>query len=159
MITDKEILERLQNGENIADIMKEIEATVNTALSEKQRIDEEAKRQAEADHARQEAEKIQASNNKKIAVRGLLDAIAEACDVWGYTDIAVECDNMSEADIAEIVEIIDQYGEMFKLYAKIGNFTFPFGGSKPTLAVKKQPVAEEKSLTPDEIIAKFLKSL
>ena len=156
MITDKEILERLQNGEGIEAIMKEIEATVNSALSEKQRLDEEAKRQAEAEHARQETEKIQASNNKKIAVRGLLDAIADACDIWGYTDIAVECDNASDEDVAEIVEMIDQYGEMFKLYAKIGNLTFPFGGSKPI--VEKKPV-EAKTLTSDEIIAKFLKSL
>lgn len=162
MITDKEILERLQKGESIEDIMKEIEASVNTALSEKQRLDEEkaaeAKRQVE-EQARLEAEKSKRAD-KYNAVCELLLAVGAIGKAWGWqevVDVAMDCD---ADEINELVDTIDAYGEMVKMYAQIGGLTFPLGGSKPKVEkkveAKPQPTVEAKVDPADEIIKKFL---
>ena len=166
MITDKEILERLQKGESIEDIMKEIEVSVNSALSEKQRLDEEkaaeAKRIAE-EQARLEAEKAKRAD-KYNAVCELLLAVGSIGKAWGWqevVDVAMNCD---ADEINELVDTIDAYGEMVKMYAQIGGLTFPLGGSSPKVEVKPQPKVEKKPEptvatkidTADEIIKKFL---
>lgn len=157
MINEQDLVARLMAGESIDDIMSEITKNVNSALQEKERLDKEAaaKRQAEEDAKRKAEEERKAReaklNNKKIAVRGLLDAIADLCDIWGWDDIAKECDDATEDDIAELVEMIDSYGEMVKMYAKIGGLTFPLGGSKPKVEKKpeetKAKPVEKKSYT------------
>ena len=138
--------------------MKEIEASVNTALSEKQRLDEEkaaeAKRQAE-EQARLAAEAKKA--DKYNAVCELLIAIGSIGKAWGWQeliDVAMKC---SGDEINELVDTIETYSEMVKMCAQI---TFPLGGSKPKVETKveakPQPTVEAKVDPADEIIKKFL---
>ena len=159
MFTDEQIFERLMNGENIDDIMAEITNKVNAAIQKKADADkaaEEAKRKAE-EEAKAKIEAIAAE--KHCAVRELLDAIANVCDLWGWEETANECDAMTDEDIADIIDAIDSYGEMMATYAKLAKTTFPLGGAKPVVKkveVHKNPV-EKKPETANDIINKFLK--
>lgn len=152
MISDKDILARLQKGENIDDIMKEIEASVNIALSEKKRLDDkaEAKRKAE-EQARLDAEKAERTA-KYDAVCELLLAVAQVGHAWGWNEIEVAVGECDEKDINELVDTIDSYIGMIKILG--GGLTFPLGGSKP----KAVEIRVEKPDTPDDVIAKFLKT-
>ena len=161
MFTDEQIFERLMKGENIDDIMAEITNKVNAALQKKADADkaaEEAKRKAE-EEAKAKEQAIAAE--KHCAVRELLDAIANVCDLWGWEETANECDAMTDEDIADIIEAIDSYGEMMATYAKLAKTTFPLGGSKPVVKrveIGKNPTAEVKRTeNANDIINKFLK--
>ena len=161
MFSDEQIYERLMKGENIDDIMAEITNKVNAAIQKKADADkaaEEAKRKAE-EEAKAKAEAVAA--DKQYAVRGLIDAIANVCDLWGWTETANECDAMTDEDIADIVDAIDSYGEMMATYAKLAKTTFPLGGTKPVakkIEIGKNPTVEvKKTETANDIINKFLK--
>ena len=161
MFTDEQIFERLMKGENIDDIMAEITNKVNAALQKKADADkaaEEAKRKAE-EEAKAKMEAI--ATEKHCAVRELLDAIANVCDLWGWEETANECDAMTDEDIADIIDAIDSYGEMMATYAKLAKTTFPLGGAKPVVKkveIGKNPTVEvKKPETSNDIINKFLK--
>ena len=161
MFTDEQIFERLMKGENIDDIMAEITNKVNSAIQKKADADraaEEAKRKAE-EEAKAKEQAIAAE--KHCAVRELLDAIANVCDLWGWEETANECDAMTDEDIADIIDAIDSYGEMMATYAKLAKTTFPLGGAKPVVKkveIGKNPTAEvKKTETSNDIINKFLK--
>ena len=161
MFSDEQIYERLMKGENIDDIMAEITNKVNAAIQKKADADkaaEEAKRKAE-EEAKAKAEAVAA--DKQYAVRGLIDAIANVCDLWGWTETANECDAMTDEDIADIIDAIDSYGEMMATYAKLAKTTFPLGGAKPVVKkveIGKNPTVEvKKTETANDIINKFLK--
>ena len=154
MFSDEQIFERLMNGENIDDIMAEITNSVNAAIQKKADADkaaEEAKRKAE-EEAKAKAEAKAAE--KYCAIRELLDAIANVCDLWGWEETANECDAMTDEDIADIIEAIDSYGNMIITYKQLKNSTFPLGGTKAK--VEKKPV-EKKADDATEVITKFLK--
>ena len=157
MISDKDILARLQKGESIDDIMKEIEASVNTALSEKKRLDDEAeaKRVAE-EQARLDAEKAERTA-KYDAVCELLLAVAQLGHAWGWAEIETAVAECDEDDINELVDTIESYVHMFKMFG--GGLTFPLGGSKPKVEVKTQPRVETVKVdASDDAITKFLKT-
>ena len=161
MFTDEQIFERLMNGENIDDIMAEITNKVNAAIQKKADADkaaEEAKRKAE-EEAKAKAEAI--ATEKHCAVRELLDAIANVCDLWGWEETANECDAMTDEDIADIIDAIDSYGEMMATYAKLAKTTFPLGGAKPVVKkveIGKNPTVEvKKADSATDTITKFLK--
>jgi hypothetical protein len=168
MFSDEQIFERLMKGENIDDIMAEITNKVNAALQKKADADkaaEEAKRKAEEEAARIEMEKIQKakalSAEKHCAVRELLDAFANVCDLWGWEETGDECDAMTDEDIEDIIAAIDSYGEIMATYAKLAKTTFPLGGTKPVakkIEIGKNPTVEvKKTETANDIINKFLK--
>ena len=161
MFTDEQIFERLMKGENIDDIMAEITNKVNAAIQKKADADkaaEEAKRKAE-EEAKAKQEAIAAE--KHCAVRELLDAFANICDLWGWEETAHECDAMTDEDIADIIEAIDSYGEMMATYAKLAKTTFPLGGAKPVVKkveIGKNPTVEvKKADSATDTITKFLK--
>ena len=161
MFTDEQIFERLMKGENIDDIMAEITNKVNSAIQKKADADkaaEEAKRKAE-EEAKAKEQAIAAE--KHCAVRELIDAIANVCDLWGWEETANECDAMTDEDIKDIIDAIDSYGEMMTTYAKLAKTTFPLGGSKPVVKkveIGKNPTVEvKKPETANDIINKFLK--
>ena len=161
MFTDEQIFERLMKGENIDDIMAEITNKVNSAIQKKADADkaaEEAKRKAE-EEAKAKMEAIAAE--KHCAVRELLDAIANVCDLWGWEETANECDAMTDEDIADIIDAIDSYGEMMATYAKLAKTTFPLGGAKPVVKkveIGKNPTVEvKKADSATDTITKFLK--
>lgn len=161
MFSDEQIYERLMNGENIDDIMTEITNKVNAAIQKKADADkaaEEAKRKAE-EEAKAKAEAVAAE--KHCAVRDLLDAFANICDLWGWEETANECDAITDEDIEDIIDAIDSYGEMMATYAKLAKTTFPLGGTKPVakkIEIGKNPAVEvKKTETANDIINKFLK--
>jgi hypothetical protein len=169
MITDEKIFERLMNGENIDDIMAEITNSVNTAIQRKADADkaaEEAKRKAE-EAARLEAEKLKEAqartDAKREAIDGLVEAVANICELWGWDDLADKCDEITTEEVDEIIEAIDSYGEMMRAYANLTKLSFPLGGTKPTVKkveVGKNPTVEvktAKALDASDAINRFLK--
>ena len=165
MINEKDIVARLVAGESIDDIMNEITKNVNSALQEKERLDkeaEEAKRKAEAEHARQEAEKL-SQEAKRNAIYEIINGLRNLATIYGWNEVIEVCNDFDEADANDLIEMIEQYAELFKMYAQIGKLTFPLGGNKPkveTVKVEKKPTVEVKTakvLDASDAINRFLK--
>lgn len=173
MINEKDIVARLMAGESIDDIMNEITKNVNSALQEKERLDkeaEEAKRKAEAEHARQEAEKL-SQEAKRNAIYEIINGLRNLATIYGWNEVVEVCDDFDETDAKELIEMIEQYAELFKMYTQIGGLTFPLGGSSPKVEAKTQPKAKiieidknptveaktAKALNASDAINRFLK--
>ena len=162
MFTDEQIFERLMKGENIDDIMAEITNKVNSAIQKKADADkaaEEAKRKAE-EEAQAKAKALY--TKKETAVNDLICSLMHLCELWGWDETANELGELTNEDIADIIETIDSYGEMMATYAKLAKTTFPLGGAKPVVKkveIGKNPVVEvKKPETSNDIINKFLKA-
>lgn len=171
MITDKDILARLVAGESIDDIMNEITKNVNSALQEKEKLDEEARIKAEearkAEEAKRQAEEEAKLNKeaKRNAICEIINGVRALATVYGWGEIVEFCDEMTLEDMDDLIDTIEEYAEMFKLYAKIGSLTFPLGGSKPKVEKDETKPAEKKTITiktpasavpTDEAIMRFL---
>ncbi len=165
MITDEKIFERLMNGESLDDIMAEITNSVNAAIQKKADADkaaEEAKKKAEAEHARQEAEKLN-QETKRNAIYEIINGLRNLATIYGWNEVIEMCDDFDETDANDLIEMIEQYAELFKMYGQISGLTFPLGGSKPkvkTVKVEKNPTIETKTakaLDASDVINRFLK--
>ena len=163
MISEKEIFERLMNGENLDDIMAEITNKVNVAIQKKADADkaaEEAKRKAEEEAARIEMEKIKEEKARKDAAMFNLDAIINGlCGllvVYGYTDEATKLAQLDEEEKEDILASVDSVMELVKVTMMLNGTTFPLGGSKPT--VENKPTVKKRAVVVDpfeEFFKKF----
>ena len=129
MVSEKEIFDRLMNGENLDDIMNEITGEVNKAIEAKKKVDaeaEEAKRKAE-EEADAKARKDAAMFNLDAIINGLCGLLV----VYGYTDEAAELAKMGEEDKEDLLASMDSMMEFGKAMMVLNGTTFPLGGSKP----------------------------
>ena len=165
MISEKEIFERLMNGENLDDIMNEITNSVNGALEAKKKADakaEEAKRIAEA-KAKEEAEAKARKDAAMFNLDAIINGLCGLLVVYGYTNEATELAQLDEEDKEDLLDSIDSMMELFKWYLSINNTTFPLGGTKPKVKkveVGKKPTVEvktAKAFDASDAITKFLK--
>ena len=164
MISEKEIFERLMNGENLDDIMKEITGEVNKALEAKKKADaeaEEAKRKAE-EVAKLEAEEKARKDAAMFNLDAIINGLCGLLVVYGYTDEAAELAKLDEEDKADLLDSIDSMMELCKTMMIFNGTTFPLGGSKPKVEKKSEdtmakPVARKKVVTADPFEAFFKK--
>ena len=101
-----EILARLQNGEAVEDIARELTNSLNRASSaytEQQKAKAEAAKKAAA-----EKEKAALKQKKSDAILDLVDSIAYIFEVWGIDekDIKELCE-ISDHDVNEIIGLLD----------------------------------------------------
>lgn len=101
-----EILARLQNGEAVGDIARELTDSLNkasNAYAEQQKAKAEAEKKAAA-----EKEKAMLRQKKSDAIVNLVDSIAYLFEVWGVdeNDIKELCE-ISDHDVNELIGLLD----------------------------------------------------
>lgn len=165
MISEKEIFERLMNGENLDDIMNEITASVNNAIEAKKKADaeaEEAKRKAE-EVAKMEAEAKARKDAAMFNLDAIINGLCGLLVVYGYTDEATELAKLSDEDKEDLLASVDSMMELGKTMMMFNGTTFPLGGSKPKVekysdSTEEKPVAKKKVVVVDpfeEFFKKF----
>ena len=136
MFTEKDILARLQNGEDAQDIANEIAAMINAAnktYTDQKTAEEAAKKQNEV--------------QKKKELQGILDLFAD----WFKTYYGIEIQVELEADaVLELIDSLKEYVEALKGLDSI------FGVKKPAAKVIK---SNTKPKNADEQISDFLNKM
>ena len=141
MFTEKDILARLQNGEDAQTIANEFAALINKAnkMYTDEKAAEEAKKAA--------AEK--AALQKKEELQGIIDLF---CD-WTCEYLGMTREDFGEITADQVIELIDS----LKGYVDaIKNFELLLGSKKPAVVPGRKIVKAESA---DETINKFLKSM
>lgn len=140
MVSEKEIFDRLMNGENLDDIMNEITGEVNKAIEAKKKVDEEAeeaKRKAEAEaKAKEEAEAKARKDAAMFNLDAIINGLCGLLVVYGYTDEAAELAKMGEEDKEDLLASMDSMMEFGKAMMVLNGTTFPLGGTKPKVEAK-----------------------
>jgi hypothetical protein len=101
-----DILARLQNGESVNTVARELTDSLNKASSayaEQQKAKAEAEKKAAA-----EKEKAALKQKKSDAIVNLIDSIAYIFEVWGIDEKDIEelCE-ISDHDVNEIIGLLD----------------------------------------------------
>ena len=126
MFTEKDILARLQNGEDAQAIANEVAAMINAANKAyaDQKAAEEAKKKAE------EERKKQLTLQKKDDLQDILDQLA----VWFNTYYDVDETVWDEIDADAVLELINSVQEYIKA---MSDLTAVFGKKPAAKPVKK----------------------
>ena len=104
MDISNEILTRLQNGEDIENIVADVTKSINTAnetyITQKE---------AEAKAKKEALDQAALIADKRDAVIDFLDSICNICATWGVAeDLIDDIENVSDEDISDIVATLDQ---------------------------------------------------
>jgi GTP:adenosylcobinamide-phosphate guanylyltransferase len=155
MVTTKEILERLKNGEDAEAIANELVNTLNTALEQHKAEEEEAKRQEEAQKALAEKHAAKVKDMQEI-----LDLIHDFCiDYYCDTneDIDVVTKAFDEYDAETVIKMVEDMGayvaDLNKVQKELNHAFGSLLGDVPVVKVKKV------ESNPDAVINSFLKSM
>ena len=109
---ENDIFARLQAGESVESIAKELTENLNKANAQYKAEQEAAKRKAQA-----EAEAKQSKALKIEAINFLIDAFIEVSNAWGLDD-AIDT-LFTDLDAEEIVEDIDKAMPVIKQYVEL----------------------------------------
>ena len=142
MFDKADILARLQDGDTIEDIAKEMTDALNEAdqafqESEAKRL-EEQKRVFEQERVREA---------KRVAVDMMLDAVCDYLVAAGEDKLL---DEVHEIDTDKVVELLDGTIEMTKSLEKLKGLQFPLMGVN-------YPIAPAKKVNADLVLGNFLK--
>ena len=104
MDISNEIHTRLQNGEDIENIVADVTKSINTAnetyITQKE---------AEAKAKKEALDQAALIADKRDAVIDFLDSICNICATWGVAeDLIDDIENVSDEDISDIVATLDQ---------------------------------------------------
>lgn len=130
MFTKEDILARLQNGESIDEIAKEMTDALNAADAQYQ--EETIKANAE----KLEAERVKEA--KRAAVDMMLDGLCDYLVAAGEGELL---EDLKDADTDIVVDMIDSAIELTKTLEKLGNLEFaglPFPMSVPKVEKKEE---------------------
>ena len=108
----KDILTRLQAGEDVETIAADLTKSLNTAKEQSDEIDRKRKAEAEAKR------KAESEANKKVeAIDCLIDALIDVCDAWGLDDSLIEA--IDEIDAKEVVSTFDKMIPFLQQYIEL----------------------------------------
>ena len=142
MFDKVDILARLQNGETLEDIAKEMTDALNDA--DQAFRESEAKRLEEEKRA-SEQKRVRAA--KSAAVDMILDAVCDYLVAAGEDKLL---DEIQEVDTEKVIDLLDGTIEMAKSLEKLKGLEFPLMG--PTV---KRVVTDKD--TADQVLTAFLK--
>ena len=158
-----DILARLQNGEKLEDIGNELANAMNVAQAKYVAIqkEEEEKRAAEAEKARQAQIKAQRTATRRELLWDVLDAIQKYA---GYTDYAAIIDKwMAEVTEEDIVELDAQLLELLKTVEVLTQLSFSLDNIKHAAAPKHENVQKDvkkvAAVDPNKALGDFLKMM
>ena len=109
MFTKEDILARLQNGDSMDEIAKEMTDALNAAHA-----DYESAKQADA-----ETERIM--NAKRVAVDGMLDCLCDFLVAAGEEEFI---EDLKDVDTDVVVDMLESAVELAKTLEKLGNLEF-----------------------------------
>ena len=109
MFTKEDILARLQNGDSMDEIAKEMTDALNAAQA-----DYESAKQADA-----EAERVMSA--KRQAVDGMLDCLCDFLVAAGEDELI---EDLKEVDTDVVVDMLESAVELTKTLEKLGNLEF-----------------------------------
>ena len=166
MFDKSEILARLQNGDSMDEIAKEMSDALNAANAQYQ--EETIKANAE----KLEVERVM--NAKRVAVDGMLDCLCDFLVAAGEEELIKD---LNEVDTDDVITMLDSAVGLAKTLEKLGNLEFaelPFPLSVPRVEKKEdckcgkgdcgcdKPKVSVKVVDPtnaDAIIKSFLKGI
>ena len=140
---ENDIFARLQAGESVESIAKELTENLNKA-NEQYKAEQEAKAK--------EAAKRKENTLKVEAINFLIDALLEVGEAWGFADIVNEV--LEDIDTEELVGEIDKATPVIKQYLNLQKSMSDLlgGGPKAKDAVDKATV----KMTAEDPIESFL---
>ena len=139
MFDEKEILTRLQNGEDVQSIANEMANLINKV--NKTYIDQKAAEEAA------KAAAAKAEVQKKEDLQEILDMFTD----WLNTYYDIELDDRLDADaVLELIDSVKEYVEVLK------DLDSMFGSKKPAAKATKSSTRVKSS---DEKISEFLKQM
>ena len=132
MFTKEDILARLQNGDSVDEIAKEMSDVLNAAHADYEsakQVDAKANRVMEA---------------KRVAVDNMLDAVCDYLVASGEGDLIT---HIKDIETDKIIELFDDSIKMAKSLEKLKDLQFPLFDGKPIA----------KKIDADRAIMDFLK--
>ena len=132
MFTKEDILARLQNGDSVDEIAKEMSDVLNAAHA-----DYESAKQVDAKASR-------VMEAKRVAVDNMLDAVCDYLVASGEGDLIT---HIKDIETDKIIELFDDSIKMAKSLEKLKDLQFPLFADKPIA----------KKIDADKAIMDFLK--
>ena len=132
MFTKEDILARLQNGDSVDEIAKEMSDVLNAAHADYEstkQVDAKANRVMEA---------------KRVAVDNMLDAVCDYLVASGEGDLIT---HIKDIETDKIIELFDDSIKMAKSLEKLKDLQFPLFDDKPVV----------KKVDAEQTIMNFLK--
>ena len=151
MFTKADILARLQNGDTVDEIAKEMADALNEAEAEKKALD--------AELAAKEKEETRVLNAKRVAVDGMLDALCDYLVAAGESDLI---DELNEVETDKVIEMLDGSIAMAKSLEKLKDLQFPLGELHKAATINPRVhkiVVDTDADDADQVIGDFLKKL
>ena len=151
MFTEKDILTRLQNGEDVQKIADEMAAMINAANKTyvDQKAAEEAKKKAE------EERKKQLALQKKDDLQDILDQFA----VWFNTYYDVDEAVWDEINADAVLEMIDSVQEYIKAMSDLTALLNKKGAVKPAVPAGAKIIKTNVKPNADETLNAFLNKM
>ena len=149
MFTKADILARLQNGDTVDAIAKEMADALNEAEAEKRALDAELAAKAK--------EETRVLNAKRAAVDNMLDAVCDYLVAAGEGDLI---EDLKEVETDKVIEMLDGSIKMAKSLEQLKSLQFPLGELHTAATINPRVhkiVVDEDNA--DQVIGDFLKKL
>lgn len=156
MFNEKDLLVRLQNGETMDDIAKELTAALNAANKEYEIQKEKQKREEEEMWRKKEAE-VQ----KKIDLESIMDDFIDWAQIYGECPVIVKyLKRMSAEEMLEALPVVEK---AVKVREDMENWLASFKESAEKVAtrpaIKATPAMKAIDKKADDILETFMKSM
>ena len=149
MFNEKDLLARLQNGETMDDIAKELTAALNAANKEYE-IQKEKQKREEEEMWRKKEEEVQ----KKIDLANIMDDFMDWAQIYGECPVIVKyLKHMSAEEMLEAIPVVEKAVKVREdMEHWLASFTVP--AAKVARSTKKD--TDKKA---DDILETFMKSM
>ena len=149
MFNEKDLLTRLQNGETMDDIAKELNAALNAANKEYE-IQKEKQKREEEEMWRKKEEEVQ----KKIDLESIIDDFIDWAQIYDECPRIVKyLKDMSAEEMLEAIPVVENAVKVREDMEKwLASFTVP--AAKVARSTKKYPNTKV-----DDILDSFMKSM
>ena len=149
MFTKADILARLQNGDTVDEIAKEMANALNEAEAEKRALD--------AELAAKEKEETRVLEAKRAAIDDMLDAVCDYLVAAGESDFI---DDVKEVETDKVIEMLDGSIEMAKSLEQLRGLEFPLAELHRAATINPKVhkiVIDADADDADQVIGDFLK--
>ena len=156
MFNEKDLLARLQNGETMDDIAKELTAALNAANKEYEIQKEKQKREEEEMWRKKEAE-VQ----KKIDLESIIDDFIDWAQIYGECPLIVKyLKDMSAEEMLEALPVVEKAVKVREDMEKwVASFKESAEKVAARPAIKATPAMKAVDKSADDLLESFLKSV
>ena len=149
MFNEKDLLVRLQNGETMDDIAKELTAALNAANKEYE-IQKEKQKREEEEMWRKKEEEVQ----KKIDLANIMDDFMDWAQIYGECPVIVKyLKHMSAEEMLEAIPVVEK---AVKVREDMENWLASFTVPAAKVARSSKKDIDKKA---DDILETFMKSM